>query len=157
MAQSIADQADRTGRSSASWRRLPLAVAVGSVVAVAGTEVIYLLARAAGLIDDGVVLPSILGLGPLSPASVATTALMAAVGAGILLAIVMTVSARPTLHFRIAATVLGALSLAMPATIPGPTAGMRAAMAAMHVAVWVACVGVVARAGNTVKAGGGDG
>src|SRR5690349_16226819 len=135
----------RPGRrhSNASWRRLPLAVAVGSALAVAGTEVVYLLAKTAGMIDDRVMLPSILGSGPLSAASVGATALMAAVSAGILLGIVMALSARPALHFRIAATALAALSLAMPATIPGPAAGMRAVMAAMHVVVWAACVGVV--------------
>lgn len=140
----MAHSTGNRARGSVPWTRLALATGAGIVAAVAGTELLYLLASAAGMIDHSVALPSPLGTGPLNAASVATTALVATLGAGLVLGGLMLGSRRPVRTFRILATVLAALSIAMPATIPGPPPAMRLAMALMHVVVGAAVVGVLA-------------
>jgi hypothetical protein len=140
MAHSIGN----SGRRAVPWTRLGLATGAGILAAVAATELLYLLASAAGVVDHSIALASLLGTGPLDPVSVATTALVATVGAGLVLGGLMLGTRHPVRTFRILATVLAALSLSMPASIPGPPPGMRLAMALMHVVVWAAVVGVLA-------------
>lgn len=123
-----------------SWPRLAAAIPISALAALAVSEALYLAARTAGLLDRTVVLPSSIGMGPLSPQSVAVTALGAALGAGVLLAALVATTRRPLRNFRAAATLLALASLSMPATIPGPPVRMRLAMAAMHVAVWAVAV-----------------
>lgn len=131
-------------RARLNWGRIGVGTGAGALVALAGCELIYLLASTAGLIDRSVGIPSLLGTGPLSAGSVAVTTLVASIGAGLVLAGLMITTRHPVRNFRVLATVLALLSLSMPATIPGPPAGMRLVLAAMHVAVWAAATWVLA-------------
>jgi hypothetical protein len=151
MAQLVGLQTQRQGRERPSGLRLAGASLVAAVVAVVASLVVYLLGAAVGLVDRSVVLPSLLGMGPLSIASVSVTAAAATLAAGLLLGLFVLGTRRPIVYFRVAATVLVVLSLSMPATIPGPPAGMRAVMAVLHVVVWAVSIGVLptlARAGR---------
>jgi hypothetical protein len=135
-----------------SWTRVPWATALAATVAVAATASLYFAASAGGLVDGRVILPSLVGMGPLSLASVAVTAALAIVGAGVLLGLLAVTTRRPVTIFRIVATALGVASLSMPATIPGPSTAMRLTMAGMHVVVWAVSVGVLATlAGRPVQ------
>jgi hypothetical protein len=135
-------QAHGEGRRVA-WPRLALATAVAALIAVVGNAALYLLASAAGLVNERVVLPSLIGTGPLSLATVALTSAVAVVGAGILLGVLAATTRRALRMFRIAASALALLSLSTPATIPGPSSAMRLTMALMHVMVWAVSVGVL--------------
>lgn len=127
-----------------SWPRLAIATALSALLAVVATEVVYVAASASGLVDRRVILPSLVGMGPLNAGSVAFTAVAASLGAGIVFAALTLTTRRPVTPFRIVTTALALLSMAMPATIPGPPAGMRVAMVGMHVAVWAASITVLA-------------
>lgn len=140
----MADSMGNRARSAVPWTRLGLATGAGILTAVAGSELVYVVASAAGIVDHSVALQSLLGTGPLNAASVGATALVATLAAGLVLGGFMLGSRRPVRNFRILATVLAALSLLMPATIPGPPPAMRLAMALMHVVVWAVVVWVLA-------------
>src|SRR5215831_19263264 len=107
-------QAHGEGRRVA-WPRLAQATAVATLIAVVGNAALYLLASAAGLVNERVVLPSLIGMGPLSLSTVAV------VGAGILLGVLAATTRRALKMFRIVASALALLSLSTPATIPGPS------------------------------------
>ena len=124
------------GRLRPSVKGLIWAAAFAALVAAGASAGLYSVASAAGLIDQRVVLPSVLGTGPLSLASVAITAALATLAAGVLFGALARSTRRPVRNFRIVATVLAVLSLSMPATIPGPSIAMRLTMAGMHVIVW---------------------
>lgn len=130
-------------RRRVTWGRLVGATAIAAAAAVASTATLYGTSRAAGLVDTGVVMPSLFGMAPLSLASVSLTALVAALGAGLLLAALAATTRRPIRIFRAVASVLALVSLSMPATVPGPQPGMRLVMAAMHVLVWLVCAGAL--------------
>lgn len=134
-----------TPRPTVNWPRFGAATAVAAAVAAAAVVVIDLLAASAGAIEPSVVLPSLLGAGSLTLASVASTAVVATLGSALLLGVLALATRRPITYFRVAATVLAALSLVMPLTIPGPGPTMRAVMAVMHVAVWATSVWVLSR------------
>src|SRR5215467_12392893 len=125
------------------WSRLPWATALAAAVAAGITSLIYLGAREIGDIDQAVVLPSLLGMGPFSLQSVAATAVSATLAAGGLLGVLALITRRPVRNFRFVATALALVSLTMPATIPGPPVQMRLTMAAMHVAVWAVAVSIL--------------
>jgi hypothetical protein len=124
--------------------RLASATLVASGIAIGGSLALYSLASAAGFIDQSVVLPSPVGMGPLSLASVAATAGLATLAAGVLQGVLAVTTSRPVRNFRILATGLALLSLSMPATIPGPSVAMRLTMGAMHLVVWAVSFGVLA-------------
>lgn len=132
-------------RRLVSVARLTRAVVFASVVAVGASVGLYSLASTAGYVDRRVLLPSVLGMGPLSVASVSATAALAALGAAVLLGVLAWSTRQPVRNFRLLATVLAVLSLALPATIAGPSVAMRLTMAGMHVIVWATSVGVLAR------------
>lgn len=134
-------------------RRVFGATAATLIAAIAVTAVVYEAAGAAGLVDRGVLLPSPLGFGPLSLASVAITTLIATLGAGALLAILAGTTRRPVRFFRIASTILALASLSMPASIPGPSIGMRLVLPTMHVGVWAAAVTVLPALARTPQGG----
>lgn len=123
--------------------RLASATGIAAVAAWAATATVYLLGILSGAVDEKVFLPSLVGMGPLSLASVSATTLAAVAAAGIMLAVVSVTTRRPATTFRILTSVLALLSLSMPATIPGPGPAMRLTMAAMHVVVWAICVGLL--------------
>ena len=132
-------------RRLTSVAELVLATAFASLVAVSATAALYALTSAAGFVDQRVALPSVLGVGPLSLASVSITVALATLAAGALLAVLARWTRRPVRNFRVVATVLAVLSLSMPATIPGPSIAMRVTMAGMHVIVWAVSLTVLAR------------
>lgn len=132
-------------RRLVSVARLTWAVVFASAVAVGASVGLYSLAWTAGYVDQRVLLPSVLGMGPLSAASVSATAALATLGAGFLFGVLAWSTRRPVRNFRVLATVLAVLSLALPATIAGPSIAMRLTMAGMHVIVWAVSVGVLAR------------
>ena len=148
--------ADLTVRRTGSvdlWL-LARATVVAAVVGLAANAVLYLLAVGGGLVDERVALPSLLGMGPLSLASVSLTTLAATVAAGIVLAAFFATTRRPVRIFRTVATVLALASLAMPLTIPGPPPAMRLTMGAFHIVVWSVSVGVLATLAGRDKEGG---
>jgi len=128
-----------------SWARLAGSTVLAALVAIDATVALYALASVTGLVDRHVILPSPIGMGPLSLASVAATAAMATVAAGLLLGVLAASTRRPVLYFRIVASILAATSVLMPATIPGPPLTMRLVMGGMHVIVWAVSVSVLAR------------
>lgn len=132
-------------RGLASVTQLMSATILASLLAVASTAAFFSLTSAAGFVDQRVALPSVLGPGPLSLASVSATAALATLAAGVLLGALARWTRRPLRNFRVVATVLAALSLSMPATISGPSLSMRLAMAGMHVIVWAVSVAVLTR------------
>ena len=132
---------------------LARATVAAVVVGLAANAVLYLLAVVGGFIDERVVLPSLLGRGPLTLASVSLTTLAATVAAGMVLAAFFAATRRPDRIFRIVATLLALASLAMPLTIPGPPLAMRLTMAAFHVVVWAVSVGVLATMAGRDTAG----
>jgi Family of unknown function (DUF6069) len=125
--------------------QLTWATVFASLGAVGATVALYSFASAAGFVDLRVVLPSVLGMGPLSLASVSATAALATLAVGVLLGVLARSTRRPVKNFRVLATVLAVLSLSMPAAIPGPSLAMRLTMAGMHVIVWAVSLGVLAR------------
>lgn len=125
------------------WSRLAGAGALAAVAGVAGADALYLGAAAAGLLDGRVVLPSMIGMGPLRLASVSMTAGAAVAGACVVYGILRATVRRPVRTFRVLATSLALGSLFMPATIPGPSMAMRLVMAGMHAAVWAAAAGLL--------------
>jgi hypothetical protein len=146
------------GRPGIAWGRLAWATGLAIIIAVAGSAAVYLIALAVGAVDHGVVLPSLLGNGPLSLASVSLTAAVVTLGAAIVFGILGASTRQPVRNFRVVTTVLAFLSLSLPATIPGPPAAMRVAMAAMHLVVWTVSVGVLASLAHRPQVGehGGD-
>ncbi len=144
MAVSQVENTERGEAARVAWARLAWATPLAAIVAVAGTEGVYGVASASGLVDGGVVLPSLIGMGPLTLASASVTALVASLGASVLLGLLAATTRRPVRIFRIVASALALASLSMPATIPGPSAAMRLTMVAMHVVMWAVSVGVLA-------------
>jgi hypothetical protein len=132
------------GRGRNALWSLPAATLIAGITGVAANALLYSLAGLGGLIDESVVLPSLLGMGPLTLTSVTITTVAALVAAGILLAVLVATTRRPVRIFRIVATVLAVVSLAMPATIPGPPPAMRLTMAVFHVVAWAVSVLVLA-------------
>lgn len=126
-----------------SLARLTWAMVVAALIAVGASVALYSLAAAAGFIDQRVVLPSVLGFGLLSVASVSATAALATLAAGVVLGVLARTTRQPVRNFRVLATALAVLSLTLPATIPGPSVDMRVTMAGMHVIVWAVSLGVL--------------
>lgn len=127
-----------------SLARLTWATVVAALIAAGASVALFSVATAAGFVDQGVVLPSVLGFGPLSIASVSATAVLASLAAGVGLGVLAWSTRQPFRNFRVLATALALLSLTLPATIPGPTFDMRVTMAGMHVIVWAVSLGVLA-------------
>jgi hypothetical protein len=84
-------------------------------------------------------------VGPVSLASVVVTSIVVTIGAAVLLAVIALLSQRPVPRFWVVSWVLAALSLAMPATTPGPPVGMRAGLGLMHVVAWAVGAAVLTR------------
>ncbi|MGH7860993.1 MAG: DUF6069 family protein [Candidatus Dormibacteraceae bacterium] len=144
MAQFIIRSVGAQGRfESGAWRRLVLATAISALAGAAVSGLAFGAASAAALVDRHVILPSLMGMGPLSLASVSVTAAVAAAGSGVLFGALSLATRHPVRNYRVTATALAILSLPMPATIPGPPVPMRITMLSMHVIVWAIAVGVL--------------
>jgi len=130
-------------RRPISWRRLAWATVLSAIAAAAGTGMLFAAAAAAGIVDTRVLLPTLTGTGPLNLAAVWVATVVAVAGAAVLLALLAVTTRRAVGAFRIVATVVALVSLAMPATVAGPPATMRLTMEGMHAVVWAVCVGML--------------
>ena len=124
------------------WGRLPVAAVAAAAAAAVACALLFVLESALGIIDSSVSLPSMIGTGPVSIASVAVTAAVYSVLAAIAFAVIGLIR-RPIRVFWIVSVVALLLSLALPFTVPGPPPGMRVGLALMHVATWAANVGIL--------------
>src|SRR2546430_2769970 len=115
-----------------AWTRLPWVTALAAAAAAAANALLYAAESAAGVISPSVALPSMVGRGPVSYASVILTSIVVTVWAAIALAVIGLLSRRPVRVFWFVSAAGAALSLAMPVTVPGPAAAMRLGLAAMH-------------------------
>lgn len=124
------------------WGRLPVAALAAAAAAAVACALLFVLESAVGIIDSSVSLPSMIGTGPVSIASVAVAAAVYSVLAAIAFAVIGLIR-RPIRVFWIVSVVALLLSLALPFTVPGPPPGMRVGLALMHVATWAANVGIL--------------
>lgn len=124
------------------WGRLPVAAVAAAAAAAVACALLFVLESAVGIIDSSVSLPSMIGTGPVSIASVAVAAAVYSVLAAIAFAVIGLIR-RPIRVFWIVSVVALLLSLALPFTVPGPPPGMRVGLALMHVATWAANVGIL--------------
>ncbi len=125
----------RAGKEEIFWRRLPGLVLLGAFAAAVGNALVYLAGSGLGTISPSVLLPSPMGSSALGLSLVVATSALALLAAGIVLLGIGAVSRRPMTVFRIVATVGLLLSLAMPATIPGPPLAMRLTLGLMRCGV----------------------
>lgn len=125
------------------WGRLPLAAVAAVAAAAVACALLFVLESAVGIIDSSVSLPSMIGTGPVSIASVTVAAAVYSVLAAIAFAVIGLIGRRPIRVFWIVSVVALLLSLALPFTVPGPPPGMRVGLALMHVATWAANVGIL--------------
>jgi Family of unknown function (DUF6069) len=119
-----------------AWPRVPLAAAAAVVASAVACAVLFLIESALGVIDHSVSVPSMIGTGPVSIASVAVAAAVYSVLAAVVFAVIVAIGRRPIRVFLIVSVVALVLSLALPATVPGPSPAMRLGLALMHVVTW---------------------
>lgn len=132
-----------TGGEAIAWSRLPLAVLLAAVAAVAANSLIYFTASALGFIPESVLIPTAGGESPLTVGMVAITSVIGAVGAAIVFAGIGLFSRRPVRLFSIVSIVVLVLSFATPLTIPGAPVSMVLSMETMHVVAWAVIVGLL--------------
>jgi Family of unknown function (DUF6069) len=132
-----------TGSERISYPRLPGVALLAALAAAVANTLVYFAASALGTVSQGVLLPSPMGISPLTVGLVATTSVIGTVGAAIVFAILGLLARRPARLFRIVATVMLVLSFAMPATVPGVPLAMRVSPAVMHVVAWAVSVGLL--------------
>lgn len=125
------------------WGRLPLAAVAAAAAAAVACALLFVLESATGIIDSSVSLPSMIGVGPVSIASVTVAAAVYSVLAAVAFAVIGLIGRRPIRVFWIVSVVALLLSLALPFTVTGPPPGMRVGLALMHVATWAANVGIL--------------
>ena len=148
MASNISSSGAVHARERVAWARLPLAALLAAAVAAVACDLLFLLESALGVIDHSVSLPSVVGMGPVSITSVTASAVAGSVGAAIAFAVVGAIGRRPILVFWIVSAVALVLSLAMPATVPGPSTVMRLGLALMHVMTWAVNVAILTTVGR---------
>lgn len=132
-----------TGSEAISYPKLPGVVLLAAVAAAVANTLVYFAASALGTISQGVLLPSPMGMSPLTVGLVATTSVIGTVGAAIVFAVIGLFARRPVRVFRIVATVVLVLSFAMPATVPGVPVAMRLTLGVMHLVAWAVSVVVL--------------
>lgn len=146
MSQSAVRQQARVGLARrVAWARLPWAAAAAAAAVAVANAIVYAAEWAAGVISPQVTLPSMLGVGPVTLVSVVVTSIVVTFGAAIVFAVIALLSQRPVPVFWVVSAVVAALSLAMPATVPGPAVGMRLGLALMHVIAWAVGAAVLTR------------
>ncbi len=126
-----------------SYGRLPGVALLAAVAAALANALVYFAASGLGFIPQSVLLPSPMGVSPLTVSLVATTSVIGAIGAAIVFAIIGLFARRPVRLFRIIATVVLVLSFVPPATVPGVPVAMRLSLAVMHVVAWAVSVGLL--------------
>lgn len=127
-----------------SAERLARAAGLAALLGIVGNELLYALGIWTGMIDVRVLLPSLLGIAPVTVGSVAVTTAFAMGGAALLLGGLSMITRHPIGIFRVVATLLALGSLSLPATIAGPSWSMRLALGAMHLLAWAVAIGVLA-------------
>lgn len=130
---------------SVTFSRLPFAAVLAALAAAAACVVLFAVEAAVGIIDRSVSVPSMIGMGPVSPITVALSAVTGSVLATIAFAIIGAIGRRPVRVFWIVSLVALVLSLTMPATVPGPPPAMRVGLALMHVVTWAICATLLTR------------
>src|SRR5919199_1676745 len=128
---------EKVGRDEGiSWKQLPLVALFAAVAAALANTLVYFAASGLGTISQSVLLPSPMGMSPLTVGLVVITSVIGVIGAAIVFALIGLFIRRPVRMFRIAATVVLVLSFAMPATVPGVPVTMRLSLGVMHIVAW---------------------
>jgi hypothetical protein len=130
----------------------PPGMALRAAVAAALTNaLVYFAASELGTISQSVLLPSPMGVSPLTVGLVVITSVIGTVGAAIVFAIIGLFARRLVRLFRIIATLVLVLSFAMPATVPGVPEAMRLSLVVMHVVAWTVSVGLLTTLASQAK------
>jgi hypothetical protein len=139
------------GREGISYGRLPGVALLAALAAALANALIYFAASGLGTISQSVLLPSPMGLSPLTVGLVVITSAIGSIGASIVFAVMGLLARRPVRMFRIIAAVVLALSLVPPATVPGVPVAMRLSLAVMHVVAWAVSVGLLTALARQAK------
>lgn len=105
------------GSERISYGRLPGAALLAALAAALVNALVYFAASGLGTISQNVLLPSPMGMSPLTVGLVVTTSVIGAIAAAAVFAVIGLFARRPVRLFRIVATVVLVLSFAMPATV----------------------------------------
>lgn len=140
------------GSERIAYGRLPGVVLLAAVAAALSNAFVYFAASGLGTISQSVLLPSPLGMSPLTVSLVVITSVIGAVGAAIIFALIGLFARRPVRLFRIVATVVLTLSFVPPATVPDVPVVMRVSLAVMHVVAWGVSVGLLTTLGRRQEA-----
>ncbi len=126
-----------------SYGRLPGVALLAAVAAALANALVYFAASGLGTISQSILLPSPMGMSPLTVGLVVITSVIGAIGAAIIFALIGRFARHPVRLFRIVAGVVLVLSFSMPATVPGVPVAMKLSLAVMHVVTWAVSVGVL--------------
>ena len=139
------------GSEGITYRRLPVVALLTALAAALANALVYFAASGLGTISQSVLLPSPMGVSPLTVSLVAITSAIGTVGAAIVFALIGLLARRPVRLFRIVATVVLMLSFVMPATVPGVPVAMRLSLVVMHVVAWAVSVGLLTTLARQAK------
>jgi hypothetical protein len=126
-----------------SYGRLPGVALLAAVAAALANALVYFAASGLGTISQSILLPSPVGMSPLTVRLVVITSVIGAIGAAIIFALIGRFARHPVRLFRIVAGVVLVLSFSMPATVPGVPVAMKLSLAVMHVVTWAVSVGLL--------------
>jgi hypothetical protein len=126
-----------------SYTRLFWAALLAVLLAAVTNALVYFAASGLGIVSRGVLLPSPMGLSPLTVGMVVTASVVGTIGGALVFAIIGLLARRPVRLFRIVAAVVLVLSLVPPTTIPGVPLVMRITLGVMHVVTWAVSVGLL--------------
>ena len=141
-AKDVMNEGDLPGEGIA-WRWLLIAAPLVALVAAAVNTIVYFAATGLGFIDRNLPVTTPGGEHPLTVTSVVVSSAVGAIGAAIVFFLIGLFVRYPVRTFRIVATVVLVLSLAMPLTISGAPAAMILSLMAMHVEAWAVSVGLL--------------
>jgi heme A synthase len=139
------------GSEGISYARLPGVALLAAIAAALANALVYFAASGMGTISRGLLLPSPMGVSPLTVGLVAITSVMGAIGAAIVFTIIGLFARHPVRLFRIVAAMVLVISFVMPATIPGVPVAMRLSLAVMHVVAWAVSVGLLTTLARQAK------
>lgn len=145
--ESMQDTEPKSKELAASERvgygRLPGAALLAALAAAVINAAIYFAASGVGFVSQNVLVPTPGGEQSLTASLVVISSIAGAIGATVVFALIVALAWRPVRLFRIVATVVLLLSLAMPLTIPGAPLSMVLSLEVMHVAAWAVIVGLL--------------
>jgi len=142
------EQARPAAQERVAWAFLPVAAVAAAAASAVACALLFALESALGIIDHSVSLPSMVGTGPASVTSVTAAAVVFSLIAAVAFAVIGAIGRRPIHVFRIVSVVALVLSLALPATVPGPPPVMRLGLALMHVVTWAINLGILTTLGR---------